>query len=615
MVEDGRRVQAGRFLELLFAEALEADERLKLLITSIEPLTDEEKKGRNPHIRTRTFKRLGNEVLDHVFRQCDESLMDVYACMGLVRDDPPHGRRSVEGDVFAITSLWQDFDVFTKGVSKKDNYPPTFEDAESLVNVGPHRPSWRVLSGYGVHGYWRLTEPWTFETAKGRAAAKSASHRVHLTFQDRAALKGWVLDATFDLVRIMRIPGTRNFKVREEPRDVVLDEPVQERRFEFDGDLEQYLVDEKFSRSVERPKHRWEVTVGYLDVDPRRGLPHRVDVLLENDEEFRESWHSRSKINDTSPSGYDMSCVNYMVQAGLGDQEIADAIAFRRQHVEQRGDRSKGTRLGYVQGTIGRVRMDTRPEELLDALGQPAAPPIDPDGNVLPGQLADDDRQRHLETLRSLLKIHAVRYVQVGRDVPQHYVETPDGRLLFGTTSEMFKFDVVSENLWNQHDIPLSEDLRKTWRQIVKKVMAPLKEVDETTESTKVDKMFVLLQQYVEDSRPEPEDNMRKAISSSRPFLEGELVWIRLPDFKRILNLQRESRFFKNQDEAISLFKTASEFTPRNGSLYNKGKALVGDNGRTKRYFPFSVSKVDQGSAGDPEVGPETEVGTGRGEP
>lgn len=603
MVDDGRRSQAKRFLELQFGEALEADKRLKFLITSIEPLTDEEKKGRKALIRTQAFSKINDESLEYIFRQCDEVRMDTYACMGLVRDVPPPGRRSTEEVVFAITSMWQDFDVFTKGLSKKPNYPPTFEDAGKLVNIGPHQPSHRVLSGYGIHGYWRLLEPWTFETAEGRAAAKSASHRVHLTFQDRAALDGWVLDATYDLVRIMRVPGTLNYKRREEPREVILEEPVQERRFDFDGDLEQYLVDEQFSGSVERPKHRWEVTVGYLQVDASRGLPRRVNVLLTNDEEFVESWHSRAKINDMSPSGYDMSCVNFMVRAGLNDQEIADAIAFRRQHVEEKGDRSKGARLGYIQGTIGKVRMDTKPEDLLGDLGQPAAPPIDHDGNVVADQLVDADRERHLELLRSLLKIHVLRYIQEGRDEPQNYLETPDGRLKLGTTTELFKFDEVSENLWKQHDIPLSEDLRKSWKKIVKQVMSPLKEVDETTESTKVDKMYVLLQQYTEDSRPEPEENMRKAISSSRPFLEGVLVWIRLPDFKRILGLQRE-RFFRSQDEAISLFKEASEFTSMNGSLYNKGKNFLGDNGKRKRYFPFAVVKIDQGSAGDPEVGP-----------
>ncbi len=597
-MDEGRRSQAKRFLELLFEEAIEADDRLMFLITSIEPLTDEEKEDRKAHIRTRAFSKIDDLTLDHVFAQCDEAKMDTYVCMGMVRETPARGKRASEEDVFAIGSLWQDFDTYTPGLSKKENYPPTIEDAEKLMNVGPHEPSFRVLSGYGAHGYWRPTEPWTCEDAASRAAMKSASHRFHLTFQDRAALEGWALDATYDLVRIMRIPGTLNYKRRDEPLPVVLDEPLREMRYDYDSDLEQYLVDEQFSRSVQKPKHRWEVTVGYLEIDASRGLPPRVDTHLENSEEFKASWHSESKINDTSPSGYDMSCVNFMVQAGLTDQEIADAIAFRRAHVEKRGDRSKGSRLGYIQGTIGRVRMDTKPEDVIENLEKAVTPPIDHEGNVVPDQLNTDDRERHLEAVRSILKIHVVRYVQVGRDEPRHYLQTPDGRLRLGTTGELFKFDLVSENLWNQHDIPLSEELRKTWKLVVKQVLSPLKEVDATTESTKVDKMLVLLQQYVEDSRPEPEENKKRAISSNRPFYEGEKVWVRPADFKRILNLHRESRFFRDHDEAIALFKEASEFTANNGSLYNKGKALVGNNGRTKRYYPFSRERLDNADSG-----------------
>ncbi len=605
-MDEARTSQVHRFLELLFEEALE-DSKLKFLITSIEPLTDEEKKKRKAAIRTRTFTKIDAAAIDYILKTCDEAKMDVYACMGLVREVPPRGHRSVEEDVFSIGTFWQDFDTFVKGRSKK-KYPPTIEDAGKLLNIGPHKPSFSVLSGYGIHGYWKPPEPWRFDTAEGRAAAKSASHRIYLTFSDRAALEGWQLDSTFDLVRIMRIPGTLNYKDREAPRPVELVEPVQDRRYDFDGDLEQYLVDEKFSASVTKSKHRWEVSVGYVDVNPKKGLSGEVEALLVNNEEFNDSWHSRAKLKDTSPSGFDMSCVNFMVQAGFSDQQIADAIAYRRQHVEKEGDRSKGMRLGYIQGTIGKVRMDTKPDDIIDRLDAPAPPPIDHEGNVQAGELNAADRNKHLESLRSLLKLHANRYVQVGRDQPHHYIETNHGRLDFGTTDDLFRYEKVSQSLWNQHDISLSEELRKPWARIVKQVMGPLKEVDDSTEPTKVDKMLSLIQQYVEDSRPEPEENMPRAISASRPFYlhsvdrGGLEVWIRRVDFERILNLQRNSKFFRSSDEAILLFKQASEFTATNGGLWNQGKRFVGDNGKSKRYFPFSQEKIDQGSAADPDA-------------
>ena len=152
-MDEARTSQVRRFLELLFEEALE-DSKLKFLITSIEPLTDKEKKTRKAAIRTKTFTKIDDAVIEYVLTTCDEGKMDVYACMGLVREIPPRGHRSVEEDVFAIGTFWQDFDTFVKGRSKK-KYPPTIEDAGKLLNIGPHKPSFSVLSGYGIHGYWR----------------------------------------------------------------------------------------------------------------------------------------------------------------------------------------------------------------------------------------------------------------------------------------------------------------------------------------------------------------------------------------------------------------------------------------------------------------------------
>jgi len=72
---------------------------------------------------------------------------------------------------------------------------------------------------------------------------------------------------------------------------------------------------------------------------------------------FRASWdRTRTDLQDTSPSGWDMSLAAHAALAGWTDQEIHSLLVEnRRRH----GDRHK--RASYYSRTISRVRQTTRP--------------------------------------------------------------------------------------------------------------------------------------------------------------------------------------------------------------------------------------------------------------
>lgn len=99
--------------------------------------------------------------------------------------------------ICALNCLYAEFDV--KDYGSKEAIQ------EHLTTAPFPSPSVIVDSGGGLHGYWLLDQPWALDTDAARDAA-ALVQRV------------WVQDvvggdpSVHDLVRILRVPGTLNFK-------------------------------------------------------------------------------------------------------------------------------------------------------------------------------------------------------------------------------------------------------------------------------------------------------------------------------------------------------------------------------------------------------------------
>ncbi len=116
-------------------------------------------------------------------------------------------------DVAAVLALVADLDW---GPGK------AFVDISAAVcalEAFPVPPSITVLSGGGLHCYWLLSTP-----------AKGAE------MKDAVAVAGRIadffgVDDVSDLPRILRVPGTKNWKLPEQPRPVELQECYPDRRY------------------------------------------------------------------------------------------------------------------------------------------------------------------------------------------------------------------------------------------------------------------------------------------------------------------------------------------------------------------------------------------------
>ena len=133
---------------------------------------------------------------------------------GLVADRRVFAR-GASPSVSALPAFWIDFDLAGPAHTEKA-LPPTLRDGIALLDTAlpAHlRPSAYVLSGHGLHGYWLLADqPWELESEAERQRAAALLRRLQRTIRDAAQRRGWRLDNTADLARVLRLPGTINRK-------------------------------------------------------------------------------------------------------------------------------------------------------------------------------------------------------------------------------------------------------------------------------------------------------------------------------------------------------------------------------------------------------------------
>jgi len=269
----------------------------------------------------------------------------VYIGAGLYRS-PKRGNAE---EVSALVGLWADID-FAAPVHKKANLPSNEDEAGRILERLPHPPSAIVHSGHGLQCWWLFRKPLAIRSKAARcsAAALVKGWVDYIRLQARRA-GGWDVDATGDLARVLRLPGTMNRKaVPAVP--VRLLEPRT-----MNGELVRYEPEDfrEFVGSGEAPGST-RAEVGPLRLDPKAKPPaDKFAYLLAEDEKFRHTWErSRSDLQDQSPSAFDMSLASIAAGAGWQDQEIVDLlIAARQEHGED-----LKLRQGYYRRTIAKVR-------------------------------------------------------------------------------------------------------------------------------------------------------------------------------------------------------------------------------------------------------------------
>lgn len=441
---------------------------------------------------------------------------------------PASGRGGVE-DVAAVVGVWADVDVqgpHHRGPRGK-SYPPTFEDAERVVDrVGP-APSLLVNSGGGLQAYWWFAEPWILDSQGERdEAARLARRWVDTVRACAAAAGGWDLDPVGDLARVLRVPGTFNHKGGDPLRvRVVRPTSGDVRRYE-PGDLEQYLVAEEFAPDRQSATYRVEALELRPNAQPPAG---KLGALIANDDKFRATWErKRPDLRDQSGSAFDLALANFAVGAGWTDQEIGDLIvAHRREHDDQP---EKGLRRDYVQRTIAKARADRQSAEALEDLSQDSGP------DAATPEAEAGERERRVDQLRHILRIPIARWIQRSTEPGEetYSLVLADGRSIPIGSAEV----VCSQTKFRQRVYAATGAYltvpKNRWADVCK-ALASIREVEELEESGRRGKARGWLDAYLPDVAIHRDEDWADAMRHSEPFVEEGHIHVNVEHLQRFL--------------------------------------------------------------------------------
>lgn len=273
-------------------------------------------------------------------------------------------KRGTSSTVLAMPGFWADVDFGAEDHKGKKNYPSTLEEAQVLCESMPWLPSPLVMSGHGLQAWWLFKELWLLETAAERARAATLLEGWQRLLASKAEAKGWAVDSTHDLARILRLPGTWNTKNAADPRAVTT--LYMPERMYTPEDAEEYLLDElepvkpakgKAGKDDGRSGEGWTLCAQAM------APPEKLSLALAQVDGFAETWRRKRKLHgprgDQSLSAYDYSLAVQMTRLGWTDQQIVDALVqFRREQGEPK------LRVDYYRTTLTRARKAGEPSEI-----------------------------------------------------------------------------------------------------------------------------------------------------------------------------------------------------------------------------------------------------------
>lgn len=312
----------------------------------------------SPHFTGRWFEAA--EEACAYGREIEAQGNDAYIALGAHGKKLDRGRGKAS-NIVGIGGVWADVDIHHPTAHKKENLVRSVEEADALVESVFPKPSIAIHSGHGMQYYWLFDKPWQWEPDDTQERARAAAFVSDWTdtLRDAAKARGVDVDATKDLARIFRLPGTTNFK--GDPVPVAVNSPAK-----MGARLSRYTVVTLRERAPEREKSKRQtrkIPVGdngrpATDRVIDSEIATKIQIACEVDTKFAQTWLRKRDFQDQSASSYDLAILNALVATGGWSE--ADGIeacrAWRALHGE---DVSKLDRGDYVERTLARMRVRT----------------------------------------------------------------------------------------------------------------------------------------------------------------------------------------------------------------------------------------------------------------
>lgn len=475
-----------------------------------------------PSKRSHWTATIDDHLIETIAREAETE--NVYLGVGLSRHNMGETLRAKVDEISGIYGLWIDLDLKGPG-HKKQNLPPTEEDALALLAEMGAEPSVVVRSGHGLQAWWIFREPWLFENDDERKAAASLSERWTKTLRLRAKAHGWDVDATHDLARVLRIAGTVNRKtVPDVPAGLLRESAAQ-----YDSnDFEQWIQVGAETVDATTADLSWAFVVNRAAEPPAE----KFALLCQYDPKFLETFNRRRPdFQDQSASSFDLALATRAMIAGWSAQEIVNlCIAFRRKHG---GDPNKHQWDDYYRRTLNRAATGKTLE-----LREKYAEDLD-EGKPLP----DDVQKDPAELLKIASKLLSrnpgdvnITKVLKYRGSPNTYeLEVNEHSIRFGTIDALEDFRRFKKVIL---DSDIKKTLRKpsadTWERIQQLIVGCSQDVDAGPEATDRGILFHRLRSYLEDQVYE-EDKFNEALEAYIPVTKGDEYYFSIEGLKKFI--------------------------------------------------------------------------------
>lgn len=444
-----------------------------------------------------------------------------------------------------IFALWADIDWTDATSHTKANLPPSRDAALEVLGATGLQPTITVDSGHGLQAWWVLGDYWSFDGDGDRAEAAALAEKWNATLRARAAERNWTIDSTFDLSRVMRVPGTTNFKAVDKhtgppvPCSLLDIEPG---RTYDPGDFVEYLVDHEDMGRLPSPKRTY--IVGEFVLDPEAKPPQeKVDALRANHDTFGLTLdRRRTDFSDQSASSYDLSLATIAAITGWEDQEIVDLlISTRRLH----GDDLK-LRPDYYRRTIVRAR-DQSGQERARAQMSEAVDEMEDATRIGDEDDARSSRRNVFDHISSLLGMELVNAMRYTSDPPEFGVVIGAHTVHLGQI-ERLSGQAKFRNVVLASDVGLPTPRLKTeeWDEIVTALRKACIDIDVGREASEIGALDVWIREFLLD-RP-PMDSKEEAVQAQYPFLdeEGRVALFPAPFLRWVLAQRGEKVSNKN---------------------------------------------------------------------
>jgi len=290
---------------------------------------------------TQSFFQSETEAAERSYNLCNQGI-DVY--FGV---NPRIGNGGKKENVHYLSLFHAEIDYGITG-HKKQSAHESYEEALNTIETFHPEPTIIIHSGGGFHCYWVLSNPVKVSDI-GISVIESINRNLLLKLGGDPG--------THNIDRVLRIPGTFNFKIPDNPRPVSLIANTHQRYDygDFGGFIAMVIPDQNRMKTTE-PKPLSQSDPSRFDTD-LLPVSERIKFLITNGKD--ETYITRSEA--------DMAVITALVNKGVSETDIKQI--FMTQKI---GDkyRSHPAPDQYLKHTIdeARKRSDLTEEEMMDPL-------------------------------------------------------------------------------------------------------------------------------------------------------------------------------------------------------------------------------------------------------